>query len=114
MRGKKAISIAAMVISTTLLMWKYRLSASVAGLSIAFLTGILPFKLFLEYSHMDIILFLLGMMTIVGYLEENHYFEYLVSKMIPILHGKPKLFIIVMMFTASFFAAVVDEVTGDG
>ncbi len=106
-----AVSIAAMVISTTLLMWKYRLSASVAGLSIAFLTGILPFKLFLEYSHMDIILFLLGMMTIVGYLEENHYFEYLVSKMIPVLHGKPKLFIIVMMFTASFFAAVVDEVT---
>jgi len=106
-----AISITSLVILTTLLMWKYRLAASVSGLAILFLTGLLPFKLFLKYAHLDIILFLLGMMTIVGYLEENNYFEYLVSKMIPLLHGKPKLFVVVMMMTASFFAAVVDEVT---
>ncbi len=106
-----AVAVTAMVIMTTLLMWKYRLAASITGLAILFLTGLLPFKLFLEYAHLDIILFLLGMMTVVGYLEENNYFEYLVSKMIPILHGRPKLFVVVMMATASFFAAVVDEVT---
>ncbi len=106
-----SLGIIAFVISTTLISWKKRLAAGVFGLSLAFLLNILPFEYFLKYAHMDIILFLLGMMVVVGYLEEVNYFEYLVSKLIPRLHGKPKTFYSVLIIITSIFAAIVDEVT---
>ena len=110
-RSIVAITIIAFVISTTLFMWKRRLAAGVFGLAIAFVLNILPFELFLEFMHMDIILFLLGMMVVVGYLEETNYFEYLISKLIPYLHGYPRRFYAVLIFLGGMFAAMVDEVT---
>lgn len=110
-RSISAVSLIAFVISTTLFMWRRRLAAGIFGLALAFVLNILPFKLFLEFMHMDIILFLLGMMVVVGYLEESNYFEYLISKLIPYLHGHPRRFYTIIIFLGGTFAAMVDEVT---
>ncbi len=111
LKSSLAVSIIAFVISTTLLIWRKRLAAGIFGLAIAFIFNILPFELFLEFMHMDIILFLLGMMVVVGYLEEVNYFEYIIAKIIPYLHGHPRRFYSVFIGLGALFAAIVDEVT---
>jgi len=111
LRSSLAVSIISFVISTTLLIWRKRLAAGIFGLALAFILNILPFELFLEFMHMDIILFLLGMMVVVGYLEEVNYFEYVISKIIPFLHGHPRRFYSVFIGLGALFAAIVDEVT---
>ena len=111
LRSSLAVSIISFVISTTLLIWRKRLAAGIFGLALAFVFNILPFELFLEFMHMDIILFLLGMMVVVGYLEEVNYFDYIIAKLIPHLHGHPKKFYSVLIALTALFAAIVDEVT---
>jgi Na+/H+ antiporter NhaD/arsenite permease-like protein len=51
------------------------------------------------------------MMTVIGYLEENHFFEYLVAKVVDAVGARPYLLMGLLMALSTFFAALVDEVT---
>jgi len=51
------------------------------------------------------------MMTIIGYLEERHFFEYLVNSILALVGDRPRLLMSMMMALGWFFAALVDEVT---
>jgi len=50
-------------------------------------------------------------MTIVGFLEESHFFEYLVAKVVDWVGERPYLLMTVLMVLSMLFAALVDEVT---
>jgi len=106
-----AVLIFLTVVVITLLRWEYRLPISIAGVSILLLLDIITYEDILNYMNFNIILFLTSMMIIVGYLEENNYFTFLISKVVKHVHGSGvKLFVIVMILSA-FFSAVVDQVT---
>jgi len=51
------------------------------------------------------------MMIIVGYLEENNYFTYLISKIIKFMHGSGVRLYVLIMVLSAFFSAIVDQVT---
>ncbi|MBI2167815.1 MAG: hypothetical protein HYU34_06235 [Candidatus Omnitrophica bacterium] len=99
------------VICGTLFYWQFRLSFAFGGLAILLATNLIDVSHIVEFAGLDIILFLVGMMTLIGYLEERHFFEYLVARVVDGVGERPYLLMAVLMGMASFFAALVDEVT---
>lgn len=100
-----------MILCGTLFYWKFRLAFAFAGVAVLLGTKLIDIPHMIEFAGLDIILFLVGMMTIIGYLEENHFFEYLVAKVVDAVGERPYLLMAILMALSSFFAALVDEVT---
>ena len=70
-----AVAIFSSLIFATLFFWSYRLSFAFLALCVLLGTGLLDLPHFIEFAHMDIIMFLVAMMSVVGYLEERRFFE---------------------------------------
>lgn len=95
----------------TLFYWKFRLFFAFTGLSVLLAAKLVDLPHVIEFAGLDIILFLIGMMTLIGFFEENHFFEYLVAKAVDAIGERPFLLVGILMVLSSFFAALVDEVT---
>src|SRR5665647_162232 len=74
-----SLAIFFMVIFGTILFWQFRLSFAQLGVSLLLAFGLLDIPHLIEFAGLEIILFLIGMMILVGYLEENQFFERLVG-----------------------------------
>ena len=61
-----AIIIFASMILATLFFWPYRLAFAFLGLCVLLAAGLLDIPHFIEFAKLDIILFLVAMMTVVG------------------------------------------------
>lgn len=95
----------------TLFYWKFRLAFAFSGIAVLLAGNLLDIPHVIEFAGLDIILFLVGMMTVIGFLEENHFFEYLVAKVVDKIGERPFLLMGTLMAMSTFFAALVDEVT---
>jgi Na+/H+ antiporter NhaD/arsenite permease-like protein len=91
--------------------WESRLAFSCFGVSLLLTTGLLDVPHFIEFAGLDIILFLIAMMTIIGFMEENLFFEYVIERLLMIVGPHPKRIMVVLMVMAAVSAALVDEVT---
>jgi len=105
-----SVTVFTAIVMGSLLFWRFRLAFAFIGVVILLASGLLNIPHFLEYSHLDIILFLIGMMIVIGFLEERRFFEILLSKLLPRFKKAERL-IVSMMLMSAFFAALVDEVT---
>ncbi len=99
------------VICGTLFYWQFRLAFAFGGIAILLAANLLDVDHVIEFAGLDIILFLVGMMTLIGFLEEKHFFEYLIAKVVDKIGHHAHLMMTVLMVLATFFAALVDEVT---
>jgi Na+/H+ antiporter NhaD/arsenite permease-like protein len=100
-----------LVISGTLFYWQFRLAFAFGGISFLLATNLLDVPHVIEFAGLDIILFLVGMMTVIGFLEEKHFFEYLIARAVDRIGHRAYLLMGVLMALATLFAALVDEVT---
>ncbi|MEK7757374.1 MAG: SLC13 family permease, partial [Planctomycetota bacterium] len=91
--------------------WQRRLAFSCLGLALLLACGLLDIPHLIEFAGLDIILFLVAMMTIIGFLEERSFFEYVIERMLLVVGPHPKRIMVVMMIIACISAALVDEVT---
>ena len=94
-----------------MLYWRFRLAFALAGIATLMIFGLLTTGTFIEFAGFDIILFLVGMMIVIGYLEERHFFEYLLEKILKGVGGDPRKLVVILMLMSAMFAALVDEVT---
>lgn len=99
------------VICGTLFYWQFRLAFAFGGISLLLATNLLDIPHIIEFAGLDIILFLVGMMTLIGFLEERHFFEYLIAEVVDTIGHRPYLLMTALMALASLSAALVDEVT---
>ena len=99
------------LISGTLLYWRFRLAFALAGIATLMIFGLLTTETLIEFAGFDIILFLVGMMIVIGYLEDRHFFEYLLEKILKGVGKNPRKLVIILMLMSAMFAALVDEVT---
>ncbi len=99
------------VICGTLFYWQFRLSFAFGGIALLLSTNLLDVPHVVEFAGLDIILFLVGMMTLIGFLEEKHFFEYLIARVVDGIGHHAYLLMGVLMALATLFAALVDEVT---
>jgi len=106
-----SLAIFFMVIFGTIMYWRFRLSFALLGTSLLLAFGLLDIPHLIEFTGLDIILFLVGMMIFVGHLEENHFFESLVNALIRYVGSRPVLLVVTLMVAGAVSAALVDEVT---
>lgn len=99
------------VICGTLFYWQFRLTFAFAGIAILLSTNLIDIEHIIQFAGLDIILFLVGMMTLVGYLEEKHFFEHLIAEVVDRIGHHAYLLMGALMALATLFAALVDEVT---
>jgi Na+/H+ antiporter NhaD/arsenite permease-like protein len=99
------------LIAGALLFWRFRLAFAFVGIATMLGLGLLDVPTLINFAGLDIILFLVGMMIVVGYLEENRFFEYLIERIIRFTGANGRRLVIVLMMMAGFSAALVDEVT---
>lgn len=99
------------VICGTLLYWQFRLAFAFGGIAVLLVANLIDVPHVIEFAGLDIILFLVGMMILIGFLEENHFFEYLIARIVDGIGQRAYLLMAVLMSLAALFAALVDEVT---
>ncbi len=95
----------------TLMFWRFRVAVAFLGIVILLLTGTIDLPHTIEFMSLDVIIFLVGMMVLVGLLRRSGFFRWLLSKAIRLSGFRPTLLLIIILFMASVMAALVDEVT---
>src|SRR4030065_907288 len=100
-----SLAIFFIVIFGTILFWQFRLPFALLGISLLLAFGLLDIQHLIEFAGLDIILFLVGMMILVGYLEENHFFESLVNALIRYIGPRPLLLMGTLMVVGAVSAA---------
>ena len=106
-----AVTIFASLIVGTLLFWRFRLAFALVGIAAMLGLGLLDTDTMIEFAGFDMILFLVGMMIVVGFLEEKKFFEHLLGKIMKGVGSNPVKLVVVLMLMSALFAALVDEVT---
>ena len=95
----------------TLFFWRFRLAFALLAIAALLIFGLLDLHNLVAFAGLDIILFLIGMMVLVGLLEERHFFERLVAFLLGRIGGKAWRLAVMLMLLSALFAALVDEVT---
>jgi len=106
-----SLTILSFIIGGAIFFWKYRVAFAFIGVAGLLTFGLIDIPHLIEFAGLDIILFLISMMIIIGFLEERGFFEYLIDKILHHVGPDGKKLTVVMMFMAALFAALVDEVT---
>ena len=106
-----SVTIFASLIVGTLLFWRFRLAFALVGVALMLGLGLLNTETMIEFAGFDMILFLVGMMIVVGFLEEKKFFEHLLGKIMKGVGNNPVKLVIILMLLSALFAALVDEVT---
>ncbi|MEM4648580.1 MAG: SLC13 family permease [Nitrososphaerota archaeon] len=99
------------IISGAIMFWRFRVAFALGGVSILFAAGLLDLEHFIQYANLDVIVFLICMMIVIGFLEERRFFEVLVDRLMQYSGNRPYATIFLLMVLAALFAAMVDEVT---
>ncbi|MEM2123602.1 MAG: SLC13 family permease [Candidatus Bathyarchaeia archaeon] len=106
-----SVAVFSALILGTLLFWRFRLAFAFTAMAVLLGTGLIDVHHLLEFAGFDIILFLAGMMIVIGYLEEHRFFEILIGKVIDVMGDDINRLMVAVMVMAALFAALVDEVT---
>jgi len=95
----------------TLMFWRFRVAIAFIGIVVLLLTRTIDLSHTIEFMALDVILFLIGMMVVVGILRRSGFFRWLLAKALKFSRFKPKLLMAILLCLASLTAAMVDEVT---
>jgi Na+/H+ antiporter NhaD/arsenite permease-like protein len=106
-----AISIFSASILGTLFFWDFRLSFAFLGTSILLISRTIDLDHMIKFASLEIILFLVGMMVLVGLLKESGFFAWLVSLILRIRNLNANKFLISISFISALLSCAVDEVT---
>lgn len=106
-----SITVFSALIIGTLFFWRFRLSFAFICIAILLAAGLIDVPHLLEFAGFDIILFLAGMMVVIGFLEEHRFFEVLINKVIGAIGRDVNHLLVIIMFMAALFSALVGEVT---
>src|SRR3989338_10440605 len=106
-----AISIFSASILGTLFFWDFRLSIAFLGTSILLMTRTIDLENVIKFSSLEVILFLVGMMVLIGLLKNAGFFAWLVSLILRTKDLTANKFLVSITVVSALLACVVDEVT---
>ncbi len=114
LHGKEQImaaSVFILIISATLLFWSSRLAIAFIGIAILLGGNVISLEQMVKSAELDIILFLVGMMTMVGVLKDLGLFTWIIQLVINLKGMNGRRFVLIVMTMSAVMASVVDEVT---
>src|SRR3989338_11715980 len=106
-----SISIFSASILGTLLFWEFRLSFAFLGTSILLVTRTIDIEHLVRYASLEGILFLVGMMVLVGLLKENGLFSLISRALLGVRGLSARKLLIIISGVSALLSATIDEVT---
>lgn len=106
-----AASVFAAIILGTLFFWSFRLAIAFVGIGVLILTNSLNIPHFVEAAALPVILFLVGMMVVVGALRDLGFFTWVVQSLLSLPRMTGRRFVAASAVVAALLACAVDEVT---
>lgn len=113
LNSKQCISISIFLVSIlgTLFFWDFRLAIAFLGIAVLLITKTIDLEHLIKFASLEVILFLVGMMVLVGLLKESGFFAWIVSLILRVKRLNSKHFLIIICFSSALLACAVDEVT---
>jgi Na+/H+ antiporter NhaD/arsenite permease-like protein len=113
LNGHQAVAIAVFSVSVmgTLLFWDLRLGFALIGAVLLLATNTIDVSHFVKATSLEVILFLAGMMVLVGLLKEQGFFSIVSRLLLGIKNVTAHKFVIIMCVMSAVLAGLVDEVT---
>ncbi len=111
LQGCVATSVFLGIILGTLFFWNFRLAIAFLGIAVLIFTKSLNIPDFVEAAALPVILFLVGMMIIVGALRDLGFFTWIVQMIVSMPNMTGRRFIFVVAIASALLACAVDEVT---
>ncbi len=99
------------IILGSLFFWAFRLAIAFLGIGVLIVTNSLNIPHFVEAAALPVILFLVGMMIVVGALRDLGFFTWIVQGIISIPNITGHKFVMVTAVASALLACAVDEVT---
>lgn len=106
-----AIGVFLATVVGTLLFWNFRLAIAFLGIGVLISTNSLDIPHFVEAAALPVILFLVGMMIVVGALRDLGFFTWIIQAIISIPNITGRKFILATAVASALLACAVDEVT---
>ncbi len=100
-----------LVIAATLLFWTLRLAVAFLGVAVLLTTKVMTLPQLLEKTELHIILFLVGMMTLVGVLKDLGLFSWLIQTVVNTPRMSGRKFTLILVAMSGLLPGMVDEVT---
>jgi Na+/H+ antiporter NhaD/arsenite permease-like protein len=104
-------SIFTLIIMATLLFWEFRLAIAFMGIGLLMMLDVMSLGSLILGSKLDVILFLVGMMIIVGVLKDLGLFTWIILTIISAKRMTANLFVAIACVLGAIMACMVDEVT---
>ncbi|MBI4706613.1 MAG: anion permease [Candidatus Omnitrophica bacterium] len=105
-----AISIFSVSILGTLFFWDFRLSFAFLGISVLLATRTIDLKHVIEFASLEVILFLVGMMVLVGLLKSAGFFAWVVQLILRIRNMNALKFTVVISVVSALLSTATSEV----
>lgn len=99
------------IIFGTLFFWGFRLAIAFLGLAVLIFNKSMDIPTFVTSSSLEVIMFLVGMMVIVGALRDLGFFTWIVQLIVSMPNLSSRKFIFVTATASALLACAVDEVT---
>ena len=106
-----ATSVFLAIILGTLFFWNFRLAIAFLGIGVLIFTRSLDIDHFVKEASLPVILFLVGMMIVVGALRDLGFFTWIVQSIISIPKITVRKFMAITAVASALLACAVDEVT---
>jgi len=106
-----SISIFSFSILGTLFFWSFRLTFAFLGTSVLLITQTIDLDNVVKFSSLEVILFLVGMMVLVGLLKDSGFFAWIVSLILRLKNLTANKFLIIISVISGLLACAIDEVT---
>jgi Na+/H+ antiporter NhaD/arsenite permease-like protein len=106
-----SIAIFSTSILGTLFFWSNRLTFAFLGTSVLLITQTIDLENVIKFSSLEVILFLVGMMVLVGLLKDTGFFAWIVGLILRIRNLTANRFLILISVISALLACAIDEVT---
>lgn len=106
-----AVSIFSASVFATLLFWDFRVAIAFLGVALLLITKTVDLENMVKFASLEVILFLVGMMVLVGLLKEAGFFAWLVTLILRMRNLTARKFILMIAIISALLACCVDEVT---
>lgn len=106
-----ALAIFSACVFATLLFWDFRVAIAFLGAAILLVTRTVDLENFVKFASLEVILFLVGMMILVGLLKEAGFFTWLITLILRVRNLTSRKFVLMISVISALLACCADEVT---
>ncbi|HUW22832.1 MAG TPA: SLC13 family permease [bacterium] len=111
LRQSFIISIFLVSILGTLFFWDFRLSFVFIGSGLLLLIHAIDLENFMKFASLDVIIFLIGMMIVVGMMKDAGFFHWLVTMFLRLKKLSGRKFFILLMLVSALLSGLMGEIS---